>query len=168
MPTPGSSSGPAPPPRPWCGTFREACVLGVRGHQPNQPPRPSTHLAHRGHDGIGRRGGEEFVVILDQPQLREAQLVGDPAAQRDQCPRPSRTTVEPGLLRLPGSVETSRTVTTRRGRCCGASHRRWPSTKRSRRAMPAIAPSLPCGARSSDPGSVRHGSRGRAAGDRRR
>ncbi len=31
----------------------------------------------RGHDGIGRYGGEEFVVILDQLQLREAQLVAD-------------------------------------------------------------------------------------------
>ena len=31
----------------------------------------------RGHDGIGRYGGEEFVVILDQLQLREAQLVAN-------------------------------------------------------------------------------------------
>jgi len=31
----------------------------------------------RGHDGIGRYGGEEFVVILDQLQLREAQFVAD-------------------------------------------------------------------------------------------
>ncbi len=33
----------------------------------------------RSHDGIGRYGGAEFVVILDQLQLqlREAQLVAD-------------------------------------------------------------------------------------------
>jgi len=31
----------------------------------------------RGHDGIGRYGGEEFVIILDRVPLREAQHVAD-------------------------------------------------------------------------------------------